>query len=29
LHDGTGPASKQICKGLRRLVESYFYAKHL
>jgi regulator of replication initiation timing len=29
LHDGTGPASKQIYKGLRRLVESYFYVKHL
>ncbi|MGE0750470.1 MAG: hypothetical protein AB7K64_07775 [Variibacter sp.] len=29
LHDGTGPASKQTYKSLRRLVESYFYAKHL
>ncbi|MGE3994888.1 MAG: hypothetical protein AB7F37_04750 [Variibacter sp.] len=29
MRDGTGPASKQIYKGLRRLVESYFYVKHL
>lgn len=29
MRDATGPASKQTYKSLRRLVESYFYAKHL